>query len=180
MTRTMWAFSGFALLAGIAFATPAPAADELALNGTGVRKRLFFEVYSIGLYLPKKTSVAEEALSAPGPKRIEIRMLRDVGAETFSEALADGIRANHSAAEAQALDARVKQLAAIMAEVKEAKKGMAIFLGWNGKATQVLIDGEPAGAPIDGEDFYRALLRIWLGGKPVQDDLKKALLGAAP
>jgi hypothetical protein len=28
-----------------------------------------------------------------------------------------------------------------------------------------------------GEDFYRALLRIWLGDNPVQDDLKKALLG---
>ena len=175
----MSAFLRFALLAGIAFATLAAAADELSLNGTGVRKRVFFEVYSIGLYLPKKTSVAEEAVSAPGPKRIEIRMLRDVGADQFSDALADGIRANHSETEVRALDARVKQLAAIMAEVKEAKKGMAIFLGWNGKATQVLIDGKPAGSPIEGEDFYRALLRIWLGDKPVQDDLKKALLGAA-
>lgn len=27
------------------------------------------------------------------------------------------------------------------------------------------------------EDFYRALLRIWLGEKPVQEDLKKSLLG---
>jgi hypothetical protein len=27
------------------------------------------------------------------------------------------------------------------------------------------------------EDFYRALLRIWLGERPVQEDLKKALLG---
>jgi hypothetical protein len=40
-----------------------------------------------------------------------------------------------------------------------------------------VIDGKPAGAAIEGEDFYRALLRIWLGDKPVQDDLKKALLG---
>jgi hypothetical protein len=39
------------------------------------------------------------------------------------------------------------------------------------------VDGKPAGAPIAGEDFYQALLRIWLGPKPVQDDLKKALLG---
>jgi hypothetical protein len=28
-----------------------------------------------------------------------------------------------------------------------------------------------------GEAFYRALLRIWLGENPVQEDLKKALLG---
>ena len=31
--------------------------------------------------------------------------------------------------------------------------------------------------PVTGEDFYRALLRIWLGENPVQADLKKALLG---
>ena len=27
------------------------------------------------------------------------------------------------------------------------------------------------------EPFNRVLMRIWLGDKPVQDDLKKALLG---
>jgi hypothetical protein len=37
--------------------------------------------------------------------------------------------------------------------------------------------GQGTGAPIAGEDFYQALLRIWLGPQPVQDDLKKALLG---
>ena len=167
------------LLAGVAVTALAQPADELSLNGSGVRKRLFFEVYSIGLYLPKKTSSAEEAISGPGPKRVDIRMLRDVSAEQFSDALADGIRANHSEVEVKALNARVKQLAATMAEVKEAKKGMAIFLAWNGKETQLVIDGKPTGSPIEGEDFYRALLRIWLGDKPVQDDLKKALLGQA-
>ena len=174
----MASFLRFALLAGIAFSALAPAADELTLNGSGIRKRVFFEVYSIGLYLPKKTSSAEEAISAPGPKRIDIRMLRDVGAEQFTEALAERIRANHSEADAKALEPRVKQLTATMAEVKEAKKGMLISLEWNAKATRVLIDGKPAGAPIEGQDFYRALLRIWLGDKPAQDDLKKALLGA--
>jgi hypothetical protein len=43
--------------------------------------------------------------------------------------------------------------------------------------TQLTVDGKPSGAPIPGEDFYRALLKIWLGEHPVQDDLKKALLG---
>ena len=39
-------------------------------------------------------------------------------------------------------------------------------------------DSNAAGASIPGEDFFRGLLRIWLGDQPVQDDLKKALLGA--
>ena len=64
-----------------------------------------------------------------------------------------------------------------MAGIGEAKKGMAIDLDWTGSATRLQVDGRSAGNPIAGEDFYRALLRIWLGDKPVQDDLKKALLG---
>ena len=171
--KALKAFAGISLL----LLSVGVCAADLQLNGKGIRKRVFFEVYEIGLYLPKKTNSSEEAITAPGAKRVEIRMLRDVSAEQFSDALADGIRANHSEADAKPLEPKVRQLSAIMAEVKEAKKGMAISLEWDGKATHLLVDGKPAGAAIEGEDFYRALLRIWLGDKPVQDDLKKALLG---
>jgi len=152
--------------------------QKLVLNGSGLRKRAFFQVYVIGLYLPAKKAAAADVIGAAGPKRVAIHMLRDVDADQFSGALADGIKDNHGEAEAKALEPRVRQLAAIMAEMKEAKKGMRITLDWLPAAgTQVTVDGRPAGAPIPGEDFYRALLRIWLGEKPVQDDLKKALLG---
>ena len=148
---------------------------ELSLTGAGLRKRLFFQVYAIGLYVQDRKA---DPISQPGPKRVQIHMLRDVGADTFNEALVEGIKANTPEAEAKALEPKVKQLGDTIAEIKEAKKGMTIALDWTGKDTQVVIDGKPAGRPIEGEDFYRALLRIWLGDKPVQDDLKRALLGA--
>jgi hypothetical protein len=150
---------------------------EIALNGAGLRKRLVFQVYVVGLYLPQKSSTAEAVLAQPGPKRIAIHMLRDVSADDFTDALTKGIRENHSEAEAKALEPRTKELAATMAEIKEAKKGMAMALDWTGSGTQLLVQGKPAGRPIAGEDFYRALLRIWLGPDPVQEDMKKALLG---
>jgi hypothetical protein len=168
----MRALSLLALVAALAL--PAHAAE---LNGKGIRKRLFFEVYEIALYVPKKTASAQEAIGQPGEKRIDIRMLRDVGAEQFTQALADGIRATLPEADAKRLEPQVRQLSDIMAEQKEAKKGMRIALEWTGRETRVVIDGKPAGKPIEGEDFYRALLRIWLGDEPVQEDLKKALLG---
>lgn len=149
----------------------------LALNGAGLRTRFFLKVYTIALYLPEKKRDAAEVLALPGPKRIALRMLRDVGADTFSEALVEGLKANQSDAEYQALEPRVRALEAIMAQVKEAKKGMTIALDWTGGATRVLVDATPVGEPIAGEDFYRALLRIWLGERPVQDDIKSALLG---
>jgi hypothetical protein len=151
---------------------------DLVLNGAGLRKRAFFQVYAAGLYLAERKTAAHEAIAAPGPKRVAIHMLRDVDADEFSGALAGGIKNNHGDAEAKALEPRVRQLAAIMAEMKEAKKGMRITLDWLPAAgTQVTIEGKPAGTAIQGEDFFRALLKIWLGDRPVQDDLKKALLG---
>ena len=154
------------------------ATAELVLNGAGLRKRAFFQVYAIGLYLPERKSVVTEVIAATGPKRVAIHMLRDVDADQFSGALADGIRDNHPEAEAKKLEPRVKQLAAIMLDMKEAKTGMRITLDWiPGAGTQVTVQGKPAGAPISGEDFYSALLKIWLGENPVQPDVKKALLG---
>ena len=151
---------------------------DVTLNGAGLRTRLFFKVYAMGLYVPQKTSNAAQLMDQPGPKRVAIHMLRDVSADAFNEALGEGMRANHSEAEMKAFEPRLKELGAVIAQVGEAKKGMAIYLDWNGAETQVLVRGKPTGTPIAGADFYKALLKIWLGDRPVQDDLKKALLGA--
>jgi hypothetical protein len=174
-------FAQAAEVAGVKFPEQVvgPGDAKLMLNGAGLRKRFFLDIYAMGLYLPERTRKAEEILTLAGPKRIAIRMLRDVSAESFTEALIDGLRKNHSDAEMVRFGPRIAQLTAIMAELKEAKEGMAIDMDWaQGSGLRLLIDGKPIGQPIVGEDFYRALLRIWLGLNPVQDDLKDALLGA--
>jgi hypothetical protein len=150
---------------------------ELLLNGAGMRKRFVFNVYVIGLYLPERKTDAASVLGLAGPKRAAMLMQRDVGAEQFTEGLMDGLKPNLSEAEYRALEPRLKQLIDLIAEIKEAKKGMTIALDWTGAATRMSVNGAPVGKPIAGEDLYRALLRIWIGDKPVQDDLKKALLG---
>ena len=163
-------------VAGVKFDERVRIADtELALTGVGLRQRFIFDVYAMGLYV--RDAKADPVLQ-PGAKRIAIHMLRDVDADTFTQALVDGMRPNHDAATMKALEPRIGELSAVMAQMKEAKKGMAITLDWlPGAGTQMTVDGRYIGAPIAGEDFYQALLRIWLGPRPVQDDLKKALLG---
>ena len=44
-------------------------------------------------------------------------------------------------------------------------------------ATRLTVNNEVRGSDVAGEDFFNALLKIWIGNKPVQDDLKQALLG---
>jgi hypothetical protein len=151
---------------------------ELTLNGAGLRKRAFFQVYAIGLYLTEKKAAAADAIGAAGPKRVAIHMLRDVSANQFYDALMDGMKDNLSDSEMTAFESGIKQLSTTMIAMNEARKGMRITLDWvPAVGTQVTVNGKPAGAPIPGEDFYRALLKIWLGAKPVQADLKRALLG---
>jgi hypothetical protein len=163
-------------IAGVKFDPQVRVAESpLTLKGVGLRKRLFFQVYAIGLYVQDAKG---DPIAQGGAKRVAIHMLRDVDADTFTQALVDGMRPNHDEATMTALAPRTAELSAIMAQMKEARKGMAIALDWvPGSGTRLSIDGKPAGQPIEGEDFYRALLRIWLGDKPVQDDLKQALLG---
>jgi hypothetical protein len=163
-------------VAGVKFDAGVRVADtQLALTGAGLRQRFIFDVYAMGLYV---RDAKADPVMQPGAKRIAIHMLRNVDADTFAQALVDGMRPNHDEATMQALAPRIAELNALMAQMKEARKGMAITLDWlPGTGTQMTVNGKPGGAPIAGEDFYRALLRIWLGPRPVQDDLKKALLG---
>jgi len=157
-----------------------PAGPELVLNGAGIRTRVFFKVYVGALYLPEKKAAANDVLALAGPKRVAMNMLRDLTAQQLSEALADGIRSNSTAAEQEAVKARTDELLAIMNALGEAKKGDAITLDFLPESgTRVVVNGQPRGKSIAGEDFYRALLKIWLGDKPVDDDLKRGLLGQA-
>ncbi len=154
------------------------AGADLKLNGAGLRNKAFFKVYAMGLYLQDKLAAPAAILSAQGPKRVHLHMLRNVDADDFSEALTEGLKDNHTEAEMKGFAPRIAVLTGIMNEIKEAKTGLAIDLDWiPGAGTQVVIGGQPRGKPIAGEDFYRALLRIWLGDNPVQGDLKKSLLG---
>jgi hypothetical protein len=154
------------------------AGADLKLNGAGLRSKAIFKVYAMGLYLQDKQTTSAAILAAPGSKRVHLHMLRDVDADDFSEALNEGVKDNHSEAELKSLAPRLAILTALMNEIKEAKTGVAIDLDWlPGAGTQVTIGGRAQGKPIQGEDFYRALLRIWVGDNPVSSNLKKSLLG---
>lgn len=158
----------------------APGGPELVLNGAGIRTRAIFKVYVAGLYLSEKKAKTADVLALAGPKRVAMTMLRDLSAQQLSEALADGIRGNSTAAEQEVLKGRTDELVAIMNALGEAKKGDAILLDFlPDSGTRVLVNGQPRGKPIAGDDFYRALLRIWLGDKPVDSDLKQGMLGQA-
>jgi len=152
--------------------------SELQLNGAGVRTRLIFKVYVGALYLPEKKSSTTEVLALKGAKRVSMTLLRDLRARQLTDALEEGMRANHSEAEIAALRERLDALLAAMNEIGSAKEKTVITLDFLPESgTGVTVDGASRGKPIPGEDFFIALLKIWLGEKPVDANLKRAMLG---
>ncbi|MGB8337940.1 MAG: chalcone isomerase family protein [Burkholderiales bacterium] len=151
--------------------------NELTLNGAGLRKRAFFKVYVAALYLAEKKTTAQAVLADSGPKRMAIHIRRELSAEQLLDALNDGLKANNSAAELAPLESRLKEFDSIMTSVGKVTPGNLITLDYiPGTGTKIQLNGQSKGT-IVGDDFNKALLKIWLGEDPVQDSLKKALLG---
>lgn len=150
---------------------------ELLLNGAGLRTRFMFRVYVGALYVQKKTGTAGAVIGDAGARRMALYMLRELPADQFTDALEDGLKNNTAADELPKLDARVKQLRAVFEAVKVAKTGDVIVIDFlPGAGARISINGDVK-TTIAGDDFSRALLRIWLGDKPADANLKKGLLG---
>jgi len=166
-------------VAGVSFEDQLSLANQtLVLNGAGVRVKMIIKVYALGLYVPRKGNTPEAILTQPGPKSVRIVMLRDVSAERLTDALISGITSNIGAAERTALQPRLIELEQGMRNAGEAVKGALIELNYvPGIGTRASMAGKPLCKDIAGEDFYRALLKIWLGEHPSDGDLRSALLG---
>jgi len=152
--------------------------QTLTLNGVGLRKRAIFKVYLNGLYVPQKSTDAATLINEKGARRASLRMLRDVDADSFVSAFTDGLKNNLSEAQLAGLKPQIDAFTATMKSVGEAKKGDVINFDYAPEGgTRITVNGQPRGNPIPGHDFYAAVMRIWLGDKPVDEGLKKGMLG---
>ncbi len=148
----------------------------LVLNGAGIRQKMVFKVYVAALYLTQKQSNANALISDAGNKRVSMHFLRELNAETLLKGMNEGFTDNNNAAEMAAIEPQMKQFRDMMSSAKEVKKGDLIVLDFTTAGTQVVINGKSLGIVV-GEAFNKALLRVWLGAKPVDASLKKAMLG---
>jgi hypothetical protein len=154
------------------------AGQKLALNGAGVRYKFVVKVYTAGLYLATKAGTTPEVLAAPGPKRIQIHMLRDIDGNELGKLFTKGMEANAPRDEFVKSINGVLKLSEIFASRKQLNSGDSFSVDYvPGLGSTVLLNGKPIGETIKEPEFFTALLRIWLGDKPADDNLKDALLG---
>lgn len=155
------------------------AGQKLLLNGAGVRYKFVVKVYTAGLYLTAKAATTAEVLAAHGPKRIHIQMLRDIDGNELGKLFTKGMEANAPREEFVKCINGVLKLSEVFASRKQLNSGDNFSVDYvPGIGSTLLLNGKSLmPEPIKEPEFFSALLRIWLGDKPADDNLKDALLG---
>jgi len=163
---------------GVSFADQAQVAGSaLTLNGLGMRKATMFKVnvYVAALYVAKTSGDANAVLGANSPNELILHFVRDVGAGDLTKAWDEGF-AKNAKAELPALKERIATLNGWMGDVKSGQR--LVFTFKPGAGIQIAVNGAVKGT-IQGDDFAKALLSIWLGAEPPNPEIKAGLLGGA-
>jgi len=160
--------------AGVALPeTVTTSGKTLALNGMGVRKATIFKVkvYVMGLYLESKSKDPSAILSSDGVKQVTMQFVRSVSAEKLRDGWSEGVKKN--SASSDALKEKLKEFNETMSDVETKDQLVLKFVG---EGVEVEVNGIKKGA-IQGRDFQKGLLSVWLGPHPPNKDLKKGILG---
>ena len=166
-------------VAGVKFDDTATVQGQaLKLNGAGLRTKVIFKVYALGLYLPEKKTTTADIQAAQGARRIHIVSLRDLSSQDFGDAFMKGLNANTDAAERTRLLPQTKTFGEMFAAIPGLKKGDVLLVDWiPGTGTVCTLNGKKIGETVPDLAFYNAILRIWIGNEPADSDLKPKLLG---
>jgi hypothetical protein len=151
---------------------------DSSLLGVGLRTKTFakIKVYAIGLY------ASDSAISGPlkgkagtpelyrglvngdFKKKVVMKFLRAVSADQIRNAFRESLKDAGSKTDVW------------LSYFNEIRSGQECVIAWTpgvGLETRVVGVGKPA---INDQAFASAVFAIWLGDKPVQDDLKKVLV----
>lgn len=154
------------------------AGKDLKLNGAGMRTRFGFKVYALVLYLPEKKDTPAGVLESSGPRRFSLGLLREVTGDELGQAFIAGITANTDKAERSKFVNQLAQFGEAFVNIPQGKKGDVITVDWvPDTGTVMTYNGKSIGEPMKDIAFYNAVLKIWLGEKPVDSSLKPQLLG---
>jgi hypothetical protein len=163
-----------ATLAGVDFPEQAVVSGKtLALNGLGLRTAtmLKVKVYVIALYLESKSGDAKAIIESPQSKRIAMHFVHDVAADELKDAWSEGFENNYK--DVGSIKGEIEKFNAGMRDVK---KGDTIVLDFHDDTVDVIVK-DATTVTVQGPNFQQAVLSIWLGDKPPNDELKTGILG---
>ena len=130
--------------------------------------------------MPAKTASATEAVATDTPKRLSITMLRDIESAELGKMFARGMEENAERGSMVRLLPGIMRMSQVFSDHKKLNAGESFQVDWvPGTGAVPTIKGQAVGEPFREPEFFQTLMRIWLGAKPADWELKDALLGKA-
>jgi len=148
---------------------------KLTLNGHGVRVKYFMKVYESSLYLEYSSSDAKEIINADEPMSIRIDVMSSlVTPDAMKTALNEGLEKS-TENNTGPITKEIDQLnATFNTEVGSGDFYEFIYLP--GSGIDVLKNSKYIDT-IPGIEFKKAFFGIYISKNPIQESLKKAMLG---
>lgn len=149
---------------------------ELVLNGGGIRKKTFFKVYVVGLYLASKNKNGPAICQEDKPMALRLQITSSlVNSNNLSHTIREGFDKS-TGGKVATLKEKIDAFIHIFG--KEKIMDGDIFDIWYIPGTGIQTSkNDKLQGTIEGIDFKKALFGIWLSNTPVDADLKKGLLG---
>ena len=152
----------------------------LQLNGAGERTLYVVRTYVAALYVARPSSQAQALLGQPGPRRLSLTMLAALSTDWVVERIVAAMRANMGEEAFALLQPRLARLLEPLVALERLQKGDRVDVDAIGGSIRVSVDGRALGAEAPGGDLFDALLRAFIGERPLDAALGRALLGLPP
>ncbi len=141
------------------------------LKGVGLRTYLKVKVFVAGFYVGKgfeKTNPQEDV-----PKRLEIAYFYPIPARKLAFETRRRIQLNSTPEEYKNIKSRVDEMDKHFVNLKPGDRYALTYIP--GVGTTFSYNGTVVGT-IKGADFAKGLFAVWMGEKPISEELKKIFL----
>jgi hypothetical protein len=148
----------------------------MQLNGAGGRSKMWLEVYVQALYLSQLSQDPKFIIDSDTEMAIRIEITSAmVSSNKLTKAMNTGFEKS-AGSNLEELRPRIEDFKTLLSDVIKEKD---VFILWYNPLDQTVsvIKNDVSKGKIPGFDFKKALFGIWLSDKPVDDTLKKHLLG---
>lgn len=148
----------------------------LQLNGAGGRSKMWLEVYVQALYLSQLSQDPQFIIDSDTEMAIRIEITSSmVSSNKLAKAMNTGFEKS-AGSNLEELRPRIEDFKKLLSDVIKEKD--VFVLGYNPLDQTINVyKNEVLKGKVPGFDFKKALFGIWLSNKPVDETLKKHLLG---
>jgi len=148
----------------------------LHLNGAGVREKFWIDMYACGLYVKKTTDNTQPIINDDEHIAIKIQIISSlITSKKMIDAVDEGF--NKSAGKiTPELQEKINAFEAVFSK-EEIKKGDIYDIVYVPEKGTIIFKNGKIMPIITGLEFKKALLGIWFGEDPADEDLKNEMLG---